>query len=407
MRKATILAALLLLTPTVSQAKTLEELLVEKGVITKGEAGGVSDAGASKVYWNKGTRIEFPDTGFTTNIATQLQSRYEFIDNDEDAAQGNVSSFSMRRARLIISGTALNKEFSYKLQNDFVGKGDGDGGRESNLRDAYIQWQPCQEGMGVRFGQFKTQISRQFNTDSSALQFVDRSEASEYFDLDRQHGAMAFGTFMDGMVYTSAGIFNGESDGEGINRPGVDTKHTGVLSARVNPMGKMNVYEEGDIDWTDAPALSFGGAYAYSDYNSDVGAGLDKIDAHTFSVDGNFKYMGWSANGEFFYRSSRPDNSDNVEPLGFYVQGGYFVMPKKLELAARYGYLDCDDGKAYGDCSGLDNINEVSATINYYFWRHSLKAQLGYDFVNEDAATGPSSNDLNTNRWVFQVSSYF
>ena len=100
MRKAMLLAALLLLTPAISQAKTLEELLIEKGVITKGEAGGVSDAGASKVYWNRGTRIDFPDTGFTTSIATQIQARYAFTDNDEDSGERNTSSFSLRRARL-------------------------------------------------------------------------------------------------------------------------------------------------------------------------------------------------------------------------------------------------------------------------------------------------------------------
>jgi hypothetical protein len=84
MRKATLVAALLLLTPAVSQAKTLEELLVEKGVITKGEAAGASDSSASKLYWNQGTRVEFPDNGFTTSIATMLQTRYSFNDRDEE-----------------------------------------------------------------------------------------------------------------------------------------------------------------------------------------------------------------------------------------------------------------------------------------------------------------------------------
>ena len=154
-------------------------------------------------------------------------------------------------------------------------------------------------------------------------------------------------------------------------------------------------------------ALSFGAAYAYSDFN-DVEENLsDQVDAHTFSFDGNFKSMGWSANAEFFYQSVRPDAAEKSEPLGFYAQGGYFVLPKKLEVAARYGFIDCDNGKAGGSCSGLDNINEVSATLNYYFWRHSLKAQLGYDFVNEDSVGGGNDSDVNTNRWVFQVSSYF
>ena len=51
MRKLTVLAALLLLVPTVSQAKSLEDLLVEKGVITKSEARGSSHDSGAKVYW--------------------------------------------------------------------------------------------------------------------------------------------------------------------------------------------------------------------------------------------------------------------------------------------------------------------------------------------------------------------
>ncbi len=405
MRKATLLAALMLVIPATSQAKTLEELLVEKGVITKGEAGGVSDAGASKVYWNRGTRIEFPDNGFTTSITTQIQTRYAFVDNDEDAGLRNTSGFSVNRARLVIAGTALNREFSYKLQTDFVGTpNDTESADSPAVRDAYIQWQPCEDGTGIRMGQFKTAISRQFNTDQAALQFADRSQVSEFFTIGRANGAMAFGTLADGMITGSAAIFNGQSTGEGLNAGPVDTKHTGVLAVRVNPMGKMNVYEESDVDYTEDAALSFGAAYSYTQSEVPFEQGVTStVDSQIVNLDANFKAAGFSANAEFFYQNLDTDS----KPTGFYAQGGYFVVPKKVELAARYGFLDCDDGSAPGQCAGVDKSNEVSATINYYFWKHSLKAQLGYDLVNQDLVGSNDSNDRNTNRWIFQVSGYF
>ena len=80
-----------MLIPAVSNAATLEELLVEKGVITKGEASASMHAGNAKVYWNKGTRLEFPDTGFTAKFNTQIQARYRFNDLE---SSGNSSSFS-------------------------------------------------------------------------------------------------------------------------------------------------------------------------------------------------------------------------------------------------------------------------------------------------------------------------
>jgi phosphate-selective porin OprO/OprP len=400
MRKATLVAALLLLTPAVSQAKTLEDLLVEKGVITKGEAAGASDSSASKLYWNQGTRVEFPDTGFTTSIATMLQTRYSFNDLDEDAGLRNTSSFDVNRARLIVSGTALNREFSYMLSTDFVSAPDSDAnfGQSPQVRDAYIDWRPCKDDTGIRMGAFKTAVSRQFNTNQQSMQFVDRSLASEYFTLGRENGAMAYGSLADGMITGTAGIFNGESTGEGPNLSGVDTRHTGVLSLRVNPTGSMNVAEEGDIDWTEELATSVGVAYAHADREL---AGVGKDNANLVNVDANLKYMGLGIHAEYF-----TGNTDVAgDPSGFYVQGGYFFVPKKWEIAGRYGMTDCDDGLAAGRCSGLDSISEASASLNYYFWRHNLKAQLGYDYITNDSAG--AADDIRSNRYVFQLSSYF
>ena len=417
MRKATLVAALLLLTPAVSQAKTLEDLLVEKGVITKGEAAGASDSSASKLYWNQGTRVEFPDTGFTTSIATMLQTRYAFTDRDEDAGLANTSSFDVNRARLIVSGTALNREFSYMLSTDFISAPDSDANfnESPSVRDAYIDWRPCNDDTGIRMGAFKTAVSRQFNTDQQSMQFADRSVASEYFTLGRQNGLMGYTTLADGMLQGSAGIFNGESDFEGPNRSGSDTRHTGVVSLRLNPTGVMNTAEEGDIDWTEELATSVGVAYAYSDKSNtvfpDAKHDLPELpetstlvnQSGLINVDANLKYMGFSLHGEYFYRDNDSDFAG--DPSGFYVQAGYFFMPKKFELAARYAYTDCDNGTAGGlTCAFSDNVTEASATLNYYFWRHNLKAQLGYDFVQTDNIGG---GDVNSNRYIFQLSSYF
>jgi phosphate-selective porin OprO/OprP len=415
MRKATLVAALLLLTPAVSQAKTLEDLLVERGVITKGEAAGASDSSASKLYWNQGTRVEFPDTGFTTSVATMLQTRYSFTDpNQSPGTIRNKSSFDVNRARLIVSGTALNREFSYMLSTDFVSAPDSDAnfGQSPQVRDAYIDWTPCKDDTGLRLGVFKTAFSRQFNTNQQSMQFVDRSVTSEFFTLGRENGAMAYGSLADGMITGSAGIFNGESSLEGPNSPAADTRHTGIVSLRVNPTGKMNVAEEGDIDWTEEMATSLGVAYARASRELAGSPGTNNADL--VNVDANVKYMGLGIHAEYFFSNSDKDPAFGDDRTnGFYVQGGYFVVPKRLELAARYGRTDCADGNATSSlpqgnpvtCIGSDSISEASASLNYYFWRHNLKAQLGYDYVNYDLSG--SGQDLRSNRYVFQLSSYF
>ena len=400
MRKVTILAALMLLAPAVSQAKTLEDLLVEKGVISKGEAQAAAGSGASKVYWNNGTRIEFPDNGFTMGVSTLIQTRYTFNDGDDDTGTPNTSSFDVNHAYLTVSGTALNEEFAYVLEGDFAGSA-------ADLTDAYLEWRAC-DWAAVKMGQFKTNLGRQFNTSDAHLQFADRSTVSDYFDLGRQNGASATGNWMDGQLSLTAGVYNGESDGEGQNRSGVDTNHTGIVSVRWDPMGKMNAYEEGDVGWTEDMAVSIGASYAFADAKNDFGGGLVGTEQNLISVDANLKYQGWSLQAELFNDSASIDNTSagDTEPTGFYVQGGYFVDAKTMEVAARYGYLDCDDGTAPGECAGNDNLNEVTVGLNYYWWAHHLKAQVNYSFLNSDIA-GPGGADVNTNRWIVQLSSHF
>ena len=123
-------------------------------------------------------------------------------------------------------------------------------------------------------------------------------------------------------------------------------------------------------------------------------------------MDADLKAQGFSFNGEFYYDRAEPDVGENINTSGGLVQAGYFVEPKTVELAARYSVINCDKGKASGICAGNDHVQEATAGVNYYFWKHNLKAQLNYDYVKQ-TGKGSESSDLNTNRWLVQLSSYF
>ncbi len=404
MRKLSLVAGLLLLAPAVSQAKTLDDLLVEKGVITKAEAMGASGSAASKTWWSQGTRFDFPSEGFTSQVNTTIQPRYTFSDNDEKAGAKNASSFDMHLVALAVSGSAMHEEFNYKIDAAF-NSSMGGSGSSTMLRDAWLQWNAC-DWASIRMGQFKTQLDRQFNTNDNTQQFADNSLASQMFNLGRQNGVAGWGHFMNGQLDVSAGLYNGLSDGEGQNLGGVDTKHTVVLAARYAAMGKMDASEEGDINWTDDSALSLGAAWAYSE-GMRAGLGGD-FSQDNVTVDANWKWQGWSAHAEYYYVNIDPDvdGADKVQPMGFYAQVGYFLDPKKIEVAGRYSLVDCDDGAyASGMCSGNEKVNEVSVGLNYYWWKHNLKGQLNYVHVNERVLG--DGDDINSNRWLFQLSSYF
>jgi len=315
----------------------------------------------------------------------------------------NTSSFDVHNARLILSGTAMHNEFFYKLESNFVDTVAGDSSPQ--LLDAYLGWKAC-DWASLKMGQFKTPISRQWNTEEWGLQFADRSDVSNYFSANYSQGlAGTFDTMNDGKLLLGAAMFNGESTGEGLNRGGTDTRHSGAVSLRWNAMGEMNPYVEGDVDWTENPALSFGGAYMYSDaLGGNTFADGEKGKIHRISADGTFKMKGLSVGGEFFWQKIDPKDGDSDSPLGFYAQAGYFFEPKTFEVAARYGLVDCRDAST-GECLNTDKLNEVDVSLNYYWWKHHLKAQLGWAFLNHKALEG--SEDVNTDRWMFQLSSYF
>ena len=140
----------------------------------------------------------------------------------------------------------------------------------------------------------------------------------------------------------------------------------------------------------------------------------DDWTTNTASVDANFKMRGLSVHGEFFYENLENDNSAlgnlDTDALGFYTQVGYFVAPKKFEIAARYSLVDCDNGTVIGCSVNAQNanskMNEATLSLNYYWWKHHLKGQLAYVYLNE-SPDNSAFDDVNTNRWLFQLSSYF
>jgi len=377
-------------------------LTITLGLMILPASASAQDFSSAKAHWSGGTRLEFPDQGFTTKINVQLQPRYEFTDND--SGQDDTSSFRMRRARIQLEGTVLDKEFSYRIQTDFVGASSA-GTRTPDLRDAYLQWN-ASDMAAFRMGQFKTAVGRQENNSSSKLQFPDRSVPSDYFTISRAQGARVAGKLGESVRY-QAGVFNGESAGEGRNRPGVDTRHTWDIGLRSDLIGKMDAFEEGDMKISEEMALNGGVTYTFSDARQDQGAGLDGVDIHRVSADLNYKFRGAAVHGEFFWLDNRPSTMDtSFSALGGYIQGGYYLVPEKWELAARYGVIECDDGAASGICSGNDYVHEAGISLNHYFWKHNLKAQLAYTYLNEDAtASGVSGAD--TNKVIFQIAAYF
>jgi phosphate-selective porin OprO/OprP len=235
------------------------------------------------------------------------------------------------------------------------------------------------------------------------LQFVDRSIVVDAFKNSYDIGAMLNGKIANGLAYYYAGVFNGA--GQASTRSTNDNLF--VARAVVNPLGDFS-NSEADLDTTPKPLLSIGANYFRNTVNKTAGgaaatldisnpnyaavptstpgsggwlgrsfnktgfaaAGIDKLDVDSYGADLAFKWMGLSLQGEYLLaQAEAQSNGHLLRAHGFYAQTGYTVIPKKLEVAFRYSYLDPDRDKSN------DHVTETTGAVSYYFSKHNLKVQ--------------------------------
>jgi len=75
------------------------------------------------------------------------------------------------------------------------------------------------------------------------------------------------------------------------------------------------------------------------------------------------------------------DSKKQVIGQGYYAQAGYLIIPKHLEIAARYSYVDPNRDRS------KDLQIEIQGAISYYFFKHGLKLQTDFTQIHKEATT--------------------
>lgn len=190
-------------------------------------------------------------------------------------------------------------------------------------------------------------------------------------------------------------------------------------------------YGQGDILNSRAPQAAIAFGYAYnpgqnylSSIRSDIvdrayRQGVAKngngrllaggiYDFQTYEVDLIAKYQGWSLQSEGYYRHQRVRNSDSGtvpfdlstipapqflgppvdlgQAWGWYVQVGKYLIPRKLEVAARYGMMD-PSTKQQDDLT-----KEFGVAVNYSF-DGTYNNRLVVDYSNITLGSGGRAPD--------------
>jgi phosphate-selective porin OprO/OprP len=360
--------------------------------------------------------------------------------------------------RLWWEGTAFTPDLFYKIQIDVVGSG-GD-----ILRDAELGYVFIPDFLVAKGGQFKTPFCRQEMTSSGRLEFVDRSLACSNFRFERARGLQVYGNPWNSLIEYYGGAYNTT----GRNGPAnPDTNFLYVTRFVVNPLGPVP-YAEADFGPTPDPLVAMGVSYAYekargSVFTSAATVGPDPNDpdmqvitqtgqaqnqvsylrmiqpfynklknpndltdelqvlefdlaARWIGIDLNFEYfLGFNSNSA--HAGAAPGAPYALPPSyfnndGYYAQAGYFIIPKKLQIAARYSEITPTEDAVVTKANGskvTQAQDELLGAISYYFAQHNLKLQTDFGPVNQYGVKdvdGDITNQHNL-RWRVQAQVIF
>ena len=355
-----------------------------------------------KVKTKKGTGLTFQTADKNYKLRMRLRGQFlaNYINPEGEDDEG--LGFRVRRLRVTWDGNAFAPWMKYQVEYDF--------GRTGELKDMKFSFAK-NKAFVPTMGQYKVPFNREVLNSSSVLQVVDRSIITDYFEYDRDIGAGVYGLLGGGMIRYDLGVFQGESTNVKNDKGDTGMLWAGRVQAALIGGDAKKVKE----NFAKKPTLMVGAAIAGidveggSDSNIGIPSGervLEDGKVTSFTADINYRGPRFNLTGEYIGRWVNPDDAGvaTAYDYGFRVQGGFFVVPKKIELASRYAMVTFDDDVAGVD-GDLDNVWTFTQGLNYYLsGNHKWKVQLDYTFQREEDLAGVESDESMVRA---QVQAYF
>ncbi len=300
----------------------------------------------------------------------------------------------LRRLRAYVEGS-LHKDWKGKVQWE-MGKASDD--NELAVKSAYMQYKGFSGGK-LYIGNFKAGFSRENMNSSKKQQLVERTFVgdSSYGVVDYLLGARFDGYAADKKLtyILSAGGMNVDPDDSKLDfdtpvNNASDWNQGWVVAGRVDyhPFGYLAMSQG---DFSREQKLTVGlGFFSWSNdgdnnsYTDTSGnnTGTDKADvdaANGVELSAAYRNAGFSVDAQ--YNVINASTVDNAYDGGIFkagettltqmaLEGGYMVIPSRLELVAGIQTMDADGYKKVWTRNSLG--------INWFFHKHDIKVQLTY-----------------------------
>ncbi len=351
-----------------AKAQTTDDILnvlVQKNLIAQQEADSIRAVAAIAAQVNLAKVKSFPvNAGKKIALAGYAQARYQVL---EEA--GKPDGFDIRRARLDVKGI-ISPYWSYRVQFDLAGT--------PKLIDAYAELK-LNDYLNITFGQAKIPFSLENLASSTKLELIDRSQVVEALtargkDVGGNQNGRDIGILLGGtllklkdrpVVDYRLGVYNGS----GINTADKDEKKdyaarlifypvTGLAVSGALYNGSRFVPEVKEVKTNGVVTTPY--------------AAEKSVDRNRYGFDLSYDLKNLSVRSEYIHGTD-----EQFEREGYYVQGGYYFMEKKLQVLAKYDFYDSDKAKTD------DASTWVVLGANYNF-NANTKLQVNYSTKQEE-----------------------
>ncbi len=384
--KQTLVIILLFISIILTHAQSTNDildLLIKNGTIKAEDADSVRAEAAIKQQEADARKKLFAVTsGKSIQISAYTQVRYQILEQEN-----KVDGFDIRRAYFDIKGN-LTPYFGYRLQTDFASS--------PKIVDAQIDLK-LNDYFNLTFGQQVIPFSLNNITSNTKLELADRVQAVEALasrkndvlgdNNGRDIGITAYGSLLKlndlDLIEYRIGLFNGN----GINRADVNEDKDIIGRLVIHPI--RNFYLGGSVNYGFTPdsATFYNGNSSIKD--------KDKATANYFGVRKRFgfelsyDYKIISLKGEYI-----TGQDGSLSKGGYYIQAAGYILPNKLQVAARYDSYDKDLDKP-------DNITtNITAGINLIF-NSNFMLQVAYTMSDEEGES------IKNNYTSFQLQASF
>jgi len=346
--------------------------------------------------YNGGFYVESKDKSFSLYVNGLAQVRYTgFVPKQNVVPFGEpstgTSTFDVYLARVALSGSVFQPSLKYFFQVQGNTAGDSNG-------ISFIDWfasNTFSKAFTLQVGRSYTPYSYEYYCSPANYLFADLSTAEIAFVLPRTIGVEAYG--QAGKLSYAAMVSNSIRALDAGGQENFNSKLAYIGHAQFDVL-KPYGYVETDPGGPSKPALSLWGSVAYNPITSssqyeNVTAGDTTVNANSTAA---YRVGYFSLQTTGYWRRTTPSTAGELtkNSWGYGEQAGFYLKPKKLELAERISGVNWGAPDNLSASTGVENtwfvgpgfpfhrVAEDSVGVNYYLHGHNAKLQADYSYVH-------------------------